>query len=211
LGEEELTITGMRLLLVTLLLTAVVAPAVSAHPVSTPAPVAGAVPTALPAPTGQAAQALAGTSLFPAELTAQALTGFTLEIVVNCGIHADAASVEVSFDPAYLQVVAVTPDESEFPVVVRKSFDNVSGTILYDAGSLECHSDGTCPSGVIRVAMVRFRALGRTSPTSYVAIKGETDWVGDAIFEGEGDGSTITITSAPGVAYLPLVARGSDH
>ena len=207
----------MRAFLRALLLTVAVAvasvvPVDSAQPTPAFTAVAGVAPTTLSAPAGPKAQALAGLSLSPAEQTVQALTDFTLDVVVNCGTHADGAGLVVTFDPLYMQVIAVTPDKSGFPNVMQGSFDNRAGTIVYDAGaSLMCHAEGTCPSGVIRVATVTFRATARTHPISYVGLLGQVFWAGELVFDGEGDGSTITITPSAGIAYLPLVVRGRAY
>lgn len=213
-SELEVTITDIYSLLVACVLTAAlaaepVAPVAPSQPTRGPGTGSAVTPITLSALDSPAAQALAGLGLSPAEQTVQALTSFTLDMVVNCGTHADAAALVVTFDPAYMQVTGVTPDESGFPAVLRQRFDNVSGTVLYDAGSLECHAEGTCPSAAIRVATITFRATARTFPTSYVGLSGQVAWAGELVFDGGGNGSTITIAPPAGVAYFPLVWGGA--
>ena len=211
-------VTAMRSFMIVALLAAIVlaggcaAPSMAlilVQPADAPAVVASGVHTVLSMPHYGASWQLAGVSLSPSERTVQVLTDFTLDILVNCGTHADAAAVEVAFDPAYMQVVAVTQDESSFPTVLRNHFDNVAGIVYYDAGSLQCHSEDSCPAGVIRIATITFRAIARTFPTKDVGVSAQVLWAGDLTFDGQGSGSTITITSPVSPAYLPLVVRGA--
>ncbi len=209
LRKWGLTITAIRSSLVNVVLIAVVtaggaaaraAPLVLAQPIY--------APVTLSVPDHPAAQGLAGVSLSPSQATVQVLAQFTLDILVDCGTHADAAGAQLTFDPAYMQVVAVTADESVFPEVLRNRFDNVSGIVYYDAGSMQCHGENSCPTGVNRMATITFRAIDRTFPTKNVAIHGQVTWAGDLIFDAQGSGSTITITAPVSRAYLPLVVRG---
>jgi len=153
---------------------------------------------------------LQGLSLSPAEVTTAEGTTFALDIMVDCGPNADAASVSLSFNVNYLQVQSITADESSFPNVLRKRFDNAAGTVQYDGGSLACHSEGNCPSGVIRVATVTFNASRRTLPTTAVTMRGQVVWAGETLFDGTGAGANVTVTSLSPLVYsvnLPLVAR----
>lgn len=211
-------VTAMRSFSIVALLTAIVlaggcaAPSMAlilVPPADAPAVVASGVHTVLSMPDYRVSRELAGVSLSPSERTVQVLTDFALDILVNCGTHADAAAVEVAFDPAYMQVIAVTQDESSFPTVLRNRFDNVAGIVYYDAGALQCHSEDSCPAGVIRIATITFRAIARTFPTKDVGVSGQVLWAGDLIFDGQGSGSTITITSSVSPVYLPLVVRGA--
>ena len=171
-----------------------------------------AVPPTLAQPSGvsiKGASAQGGLSLSPPEQTVQAETNFTLEVLADCGSNADGVGVVVTFDPVYLQVVAVAEDESKFPLVLRKRFDNSSGEVYYDAGApLECHNERTCPAGVARLATLTFRAVTGTVPSTSVSISGEVVWAGETVFGGEGNGSIVTITSTARRIYLPLVVRG---
>jgi len=148
-----------------------------------------------------------GLRLAPAVHMVQAPESLTLELWVECGAHADSAAATVTFNPNYLQVDSVVADESAFSTVMRSQYDNVAGTVRYDAGSLTCHGEGDCPSGAIRMATLHFRALARTWPTTYVDIHGRVVWSGSAIFDAEGQGSTITITSSTYLRYLPLAVK----
>ena len=223
-GEKELAITGLRMLLiVTILLTVgMAASVVLAQPTAMSVTRAGVGPAALSAPGLPAIQAVAGLMLSPPAQTVQVQTTFTLDVVADCGTSADTVGVELTFDPMYLQVVTVTADESRFPQVLRNRFDNSAGTIYYDAGSLLCHSENSCPSGAVRMATVTFRAVATTLNASSVGILGQVVWSGEPIFDGVGAASAITIippatdtptptrtatpTAIPGErAFLPLV------
>ena len=153
-------------------------------------------------------QALAGVSLSPARVTVPVLSTFALDVLVDCGTQADAAGIEVTFNPAYMEVVSVTQDVSAFSDVLRSQFDNVAGVVKYDAGSVLCHGQGSCPAGVIRVATITFHAKAPTFPTRNVSIYGQVTWTGNLTFDGQGTGSTITITSPISPVYLPFVSRG---
>ena len=153
---------------------------------------------------------LQGPSLSPSEVTTDEGSTFTLDVLVDCGANADAASVTLTFNVNYLQVQSITSDETSFPNVLRKRFDNVAGTVQYDGGSLACHSEANCPSGLIRVASVTFEAKRRTLPTTNVVVRGQVVWAGETIYDGAGAGTTVTVTSLSPLVYsvsLPLVAR----
>jgi hypothetical protein len=156
------------------------------------------------------AATLQGVSLSPVVVSTPEETTFALDLMVDCGANADAASLTLGFNPIYLQVETVTADETVFPNVLRRRFDNAAGSVNYDAGSIMCHSEGNCPSGVIRVATVTFRAVRRTLPSTPVTVRGQVVWAGSTTFDGLGEGSTVTITSTSPVLYglsLPLVSR----
>ncbi|MBC7232387.1 MAG: hypothetical protein H5T68_03985 [Chloroflexi bacterium] len=159
---------------------------------------ASALPTRTVAGAEKAALTLQGLSLSPSARTTYRTWTFTLDIMVNCGTNADGVVTLVTFNPTYLQVVSVTPDTSQFPNVLRNTYNNSAGTVNYDAGApLLCHQQGNCPSGTVRIATITFRAKLETSPTTYVGISGQVTWSGAYIFSGTGSGSTITILSAP--------------
>ena len=104
----------------------------------------------------------------------------------------------MTFEPTYLQVVSVIEDTSRFPNILLNTYDNGTGTVRYDVGALlTCHQAGTCPSGIVRVATITFRATALTVPTTHVGISGQMTWSGAHIFDGTGDGSTITVLPTP--------------
>lgn len=153
---------------------------------------------------------LQGVSLSPAEVTTAQGTTFALDVFVDCGANADAASVTLSFNVNYLQAQSITADETNFPNVLRKRVDNVTGSVQYDGGSLACHSEGNCPSGLIRVATVTFSAARRTLPSTPVTVRGQVVWAGETLFDGSGTGTSVTVTSDSPLVYpvfLPLVTR----
>ncbi len=200
-------ITRIRLVLVVLILIAVAAGG-SAAP---------AVCLALSQPTRASqtlsklerasAQAVPGVSLMPSQVTVQLPDGFVLDVLVDCGTHADAAAVQVAFDPVYMEAVSVAQGDAAFPEILRASIDPVAGIVYYDAGSLLCHSQGSCPEGVIHLATISFLAKARTFPSKNVGIYGQVTWAGDLIYDGQGSGSTVIITSLVSPLYLPLVLR----
>ena len=164
---------------------------------------------ALPVADSRAAQ-LQGVSLSPTEVTTPPGSTFDLDVLVDCGTNADAASVTLRFNTNYLQVQSIVADETSFPNVLRKRIDNTAGTVQYDGGSLACHSEDNCPSGLIRVATVTFVATRRTLPSSPVGIRGQVVWAGETLFDDLGAGTMVTVTSSSPLVYsvsLPLVAR----
>lgn len=155
---------------------------------------------------GQAAVAQASMSLSPASLSVPAQTVFTVDIMVNCDPGADGAAAKLTFDPACLQVVSITPDTSAFLRVLRNTYDNETGTVLYDAvPSLDCHVRGNCPVGLVRLATVSFRAVALTPQVTYIRLDGQVTWGEEFIFDGEGSGSTVDILAQLYNVYLPLV------
>jgi hypothetical protein len=145
----------------------------------------------------RAAGASPGLSLSSTSLATYPSATFAVDIVADCGLHADAVSTAVTFNPAYLQVVALTPDVSRFPNPLRKRYDNGVGSVEYDAGAdLFCHEDGNCPSGTARVATITFRAVGASGSSVPLHLQGQMTWEGEYIFDGEGNGSTVAITIA---------------
>nr|MBC7245587.1 hypothetical protein [Chloroflexota bacterium] len=188
--------TGTRLLFVVLSLTLTLL---------------GTGSSAMPAePSREAAQKAltqAGLSLSPAELTVAAFAPFSVDIMVHCGDHADGVATELSFNPAYLQVVSIVPDTSQFVLPLRNTYDNQAGIVRYDAGAaLDCRIRGTCPTGIVRIATVNLRVVTRALPVTYLGLRGQMSWGGANTFDGVGSGSTITIL-LPSIlyCYLPLI------
>jgi len=154
----------------------------------------GSTITVLPTPT----PAPRDIRLAPASLTTCATQRFSLDIMVDCGANADGVAAAVTFDPTHLQVVSVTEDRAQFASVLLNAFDNGTGTVRYDAGApLICHQEGTCPSGLVRIATITFRAMQATDPATFVSISGQVTWSGAYVFDGPGSGSTITILPPP--------------
>jgi len=137
-------------------------------------------------------------ALSPTIWTAYVMDHLTLDIMVHCGANADGAGTTVTFDPAYLQVISITEDTSDFSNVLLSTYDNGTGTIRYDAGALlTCYQSGTCPSGMVRLATITFRATAETVGTTSVGIHGQVTWSGAYTFDGAGTGCAITVLPTP--------------
>ena len=142
--------------------------------------------------TGNRAAAAATVYTSPTTYSTVVSTTFTLDLMADCGTHADAVSLVVSFDPRLLQAQSVTAD-SAFSVPLRKTIDNVQGKVYYDAGApLECLPNN-CPSGVVRVARLNLVTVGAAAGPTAVTIAGKIVWSGGYVFNGSGTGSAITI------------------
>lgn len=148
-------------------------------------------------------------SLSPPTVTVPVTSTFVLDVLVNCGANADAASARVYFSPTLLSVISVTADLSSFPQVLLNRFDNTVGMVAYDGGSLYCHEQEDCPSGVIRVTTITFQPRQWTAPTTYVTLWGQIAWAGQLTFDGEAAGATVEIKPAY-VLYLPVLVRQTD-
>ena len=144
----------------------------------------------------QAVESASGLSLSPSSRVTYPGATFTVDILVDCGSNADAAATVVTFDPAHLQVEALTPDLSAFATTLLQGYDNVAGQVRYDAGSLTCHAASNCPSGSVRLATIRFRTIGECGFLVPLALKGQIAWEGLLTFDGVGAGSTVAITIA---------------
>ncbi len=88
---------------------------------------------------------------------------FMVDLMLETGSQpVDAADAFLSYDPAYLQVVSITPDIAALPTILVASFDNAQGFIAYSAGK---QLGGADASGTFRLATVRLRALAPTTGT----------------------------------------------
>ena len=87
---------------------------------------------------------------------------FTVTLQVKSGSQAvDGASAYLDFDPAVLQVQAITPDTSRLPVTLQNSFNNTAGAVDYAVGAFS-----NFPSGVFAIAYVRLVAIAEASTTT---------------------------------------------
>ncbi|WP_020571201.1 Ig-like domain-containing protein [Neolewinella persica] len=79
---------------------------------------------------------------------------FTLTVEVSeSPVAIDAATLRLSFDPAVLQAVSVTPLSGFFPIV-PPTIDNTAGSIVYNVGLFF-----GAPSGSFGLAAVNFQAI----------------------------------------------------
>ena len=179
--QRALTAVAALLLILTLVLVA---------PYS-----AGAI---LGAPAEASMDGVQGLALSPTSWTAYVMDHLTLDIMLNCGANADGAGTIVTFDPAYLQVISIAGDTSDLPNILLNTYDNGTGTIRYEAGALlTCHQTGTCPSGIVRLATITFRAIAESVGTTSVGISGQVTWSGAYTFDGTGTGCAITVLPTP--------------
>ena len=146
-----------------------------------------------PAAGDRAALAAATVYSSPSAYTTVVSATVTLDLMVDCGVNADAVSVIASFDPRLLQAQAVVADAS-FPNTLRNTIDNSLGRVYFDAGApLTCHDDSNCPSGVVRAAQLRFVTVGAAAAPTSVGLAGKIVWSGSYVFNGSGAGSSLTI------------------
>jgi hypothetical protein len=143
---------------------------------------------------GPAAASSPGLSLSPSSWGTYPGATFDIGIFADCGSSADAAAAAVAFDPAHLQVESVTPDNSVFANTLFQHYDNVAGLVQYDTGSLTCHVGSSCPTGSVRLATIRFRALGQCGFSVPVGLQGKLTWSGEYTFDGVGSGGVVVIT-----------------
>jgi hypothetical protein len=151
---------------------------------------------AWPGGRAQAAVSSPGLSLSPSSWPTYPGATFDVDIVADCSPNADATATVVTFDPVHLQVVALTPDTSVFANTLFRSYDNVGGQVQYEAGSLACHAGGRCPSGSVRLATIRFQAVGQCGYSVPLTLQGQITWEGPYAFNGVGSGSTVGISIA---------------
>lgn len=145
----------------------------------------------------QAAASSPGLSLSPASGVKEPGATLAVDVFADCGSNADAAAITITFDPAQLQVGAITPDTAQFPnTLLPASYDNVAGLVRYEAGSLACHSAGPCPSGSVHLATIQFSVVGQCGTQAPLAVAGQLTWAGAYVFNGTGSGSTVAITIA---------------
>jgi hypothetical protein len=119
-------------------------------------------------------------------------------------IQADAGDQPVSgvdafvdFDPAYLEVLSVTPGPA-LPTVLKNTHDNSAGTIDYGAGKL----GAPFPTGTFTVATIQLRALAPTSPSTSITFSTSFPRETTADYSG----SDVTGTLSGGMVSITLDA-----
>jgi hypothetical protein len=154
------------------------------------------------APAERAAAGTVEISLLPASNTVTAGDVFTLTIQVATGTQlVDGASAYVDFNPAYLQVQAITPDTANLPFTLQNSFDNVAGQVNYAAGALY-----SFPSGTFAIAQVRFLVIAAPpvwgTPLTYATVdprKTDATYGGGSVL-GAAHGAEVSSPIPPPVA-----------
>jgi hypothetical protein len=152
-------------------------------------PLVLAEPTSLPAAT-------VDIGVVPSSVTVQAGDVFTVDIYVYPnGQQVDTVDADLTFNPAYLEVLSVTGDPSGLPDELYSNFDNINGSVTHSRGILV----GMPPSNDFRLCSIEFNAKAAGGTT--LAFTGLTD----AYFQG---GSLLRDTFGGMVAVKGPVAVG---
>ncbi len=143
-------------------------------------------------------------AVVPSSKTAALNETFSLDIYVYPnGQPVDAVDADLTFNPAYLEVLSITGDPSALPIELFSAFDNVVGTLTHSRGILQ----GTPPSSTFRLCSIELRARGVTEGT----VLAFTDLT-DAYFEGKsllGTFSDGTVMVVGGQVFLPMVFKNT--
>ena len=116
----------------------------------------------------------------------------------------DAAQVSLNFDPTKLKVNSLKGNTSVFPSILQSTYDNVSGTLDYAAGTYS-----NFPSGVIDLVQIQFEALAETNSTPLTfhlakPRKTSATFQGELVLTGNTDGQVIIGNNLLEL-YLPLI------
>ncbi len=129
-------------------------------------------------PTGDAALVLS-----PSRRTIQAGTTFEFRAQVQRNIASvDAVELHLAFDPALLQVEAVTAGRF-LPYVLQNQYDNSAGTIDFAAGALE-----EIPAGRFNTVTIRLRALAPAVGVTLAVNNANVTFGGASVY----GGATVT-------------------
>lgn len=124
------------------------------------------ITTLAPAPLRAMVSAPAGTVVLhfdPPQTTVVAGQEFQVALLVEAGSQpVDAVDAFLSFDPALLQVLELTPG-SALPTVLAGSFDNATGRIGFSAGK---QLGGPDPSGTFVLVTISLRTNSTAAPGS---------------------------------------------
>ncbi|MEI7847763.1 MAG: SBBP repeat-containing protein [Chloroflexota bacterium] len=132
-------------------------------------------------------------SIFPALQTVNIDQVFSVDVRVTAGTQpVDGAAAYLNFDPAYLNVISITPGNI-LETVLKNTYSNTTGEIDYLAGTL----DTLHPTGTFTLFTIKFKAVGIDSSTdltfsSIAPRKSDTSNNGQSYFQQATD-STITI------------------
>ena len=106
---------------------------------------------------------------------------FTVTAGINTGSQqVDGVSVYLNFDPALLQVQALTQPNNLLPAVIQNQFDNSAGHVDFAAGAFSGF-----PSGAFDVVQVRFIAQAVTAPDTALTFNASLPRRTDATFGGQ--------------------------
>jgi hypothetical protein len=104
-----------------------------------------------------------GMVIDPASKTVSAGETFSVDIkvTISAGEAVNTAEAHINFDPAYLEVVSITPGTA-LPVALASKFDNGAGTIDYAAGA---QLGGAAPTTDFVLATLNLEAKAATEGT----------------------------------------------
>jgi hypothetical protein len=146
--------------------------------------------------------------LWPSELAIGGNETFEVPILVQAGVlQVDGTSAYLNFDPAYLEVVSITPG-SEFSTILANEFDNSTGEVNFAAGSFN-----NFPSGTFTLATVTFQTLALTDDAGTpIQFNSSLPRQSDATFDStsvlqNSIDSTIIISNATLVCSVTLQGR----
>jgi hypothetical protein len=159
---------------------------------------------ACPTQAGPMSLLAAGASIavVPSSVTVYAGDVFTLEIwVYPHGQQVDAVDVDMTFDPAYLEVLSITGDPLSLAIELSGDFDNTSGTLRHHRGA---DFFDTPPSTDFRLCLVEFEARAVTDGTLLAFTELTSAYSGGQPVETETTDTTVIEEPLPvgGVGYL---------
>ena len=144
-------------------------------------------------------------AVVPASKTVQVNDTFTLEIwVYPNGQQVDSVDADMTFHPAYLEVVDIIGDPSGLEFENYSNWNNTNGTLTHSRGASFTQ---TPPSTTFRLCSIEFRAKAATRDSTTLAFTVDTDAtepsIGQSVLRNTTDG-TVVITPVPvgGVGYL---------
>jgi hypothetical protein len=129
---------------------------------------------------------------------------FTLDIYVYPnGQPVDAVDADLTFNPAYLEVLSIIGEPWELPIELYSAFDNTKGTLTHSRGILQ----GTPPSSTFLLCSIELRARGVTAGTglAFTDLTGAYS-EGESVLDSTSDG-TVVVTGWQ--LLLPLVFKST--
>jgi hypothetical protein len=157
----------------------------------------GAEPVSLQAP-------VVDIAVIPSSKTVALNETFTLDIYVYPnGQPVDAVDADLTFNPAYLEVLSIIGEPWELPIELYSAFDNTKGTLTHSRGILQ----GTPPSSTFLLCSIEFRAKGVTAGTG-LAFTDLTDayFEGKSLLDTSSDGMVVVVG---GQVFLPMVFKNT--
>ncbi|MBC7225106.1 MAG: hypothetical protein H5T59_12680, partial [Anaerolineae bacterium] len=139
---------------------------------ATPTPTATSTHTPTPTATATSAYPPVNLRVDPAVRNTSVGAAFTLDIMADAGAQpVDGVAVGLTFDPTLMHVTAIG-DGTALTQVLTRAWDNVAGTVRYEAYR---NIVDPPPTGTFRVMTVHFVALGSTPGTTVAFDLAHTD------------------------------------